>query len=527
MDLPGADMGVGPSRMVRATVWAVALICLAGAAAVTWFTLQHAYSLYDDAYIYLRYVDNLWRGCGLRFNCADAPVEGFTSPLYLALLTTGRLWTPDLETVTQVVGAVFMIAALVIPVAVGARLGHPWGPPGQVALAAAVALPLALDHHVLLNAVIGLETPVACVTVALLLAASLSDGRTGLRTALLLAVLARPECAAFVLFLPLLPEGRRLRYLAPLAGGLALVALARWLVFHDVAPNTFWAKSGGTREHLVLGGRYLWAVVTAHPLVLAAPLGLLAREHRPAITYLLSASALWLAFLVRAGGDTFEYGRLAMPLVPTLICLGVLGLATAAARIASALRIEPSTAGRLALGATLLVAAAAGTSATLRNHVPPSHGFDNVQRWSQVGRWLAARHPQDKLAVVPIGAIGYHSRAHVIDLVGLASREVAHAGRRLPPGMLTSKWIGHERHNTEWVLAQCPDLLVMTKWSRTPFRDLQATRAGFFAEWLLLRAIKEGRAPYDLHEAEVAPGVYWLMFRRRDQVGCPARRPPA
>ena len=63
----------------------------------------------------------------------------------------------------------------------------------------------------------------------------------------------------------------------------------------------------------------------------------------------------------------------------------------------------------------------------------------------------------------------------------------------------------------------------MTRWSTRPFHDLQATRAGFFAEWLVLRAIKEGRAPYDLYEAQVTPGIYWLMFRRRDRAGCPAR----
>jgi hypothetical protein len=454
-----ADAHTGGARE-RVARWLVALIAAGTAAAVVAFALQHAYSLYDDAYIYLRYVDNLARGCGLRFNCGEAPVEGFTSPLYLAVLALGRLLTPDLETVTQIAGTLFLVAALALPVWLAARLGRGFGPAGAVGLALAVALPLALDHHVLLNAVIGLETPLGCLAAAALLAAVLSPDQRGLRIVLPLAVLCRPEFAAFALLLPVLPRARRPRYLLPLAAAVALIVLGRWLVFHDLAPNTYWAKAGGTPDHLRLGARYLWELVEAHPLLVAAPLALLARETRPAVIYFLAGSALWLISVWRAGGDTFLYGRLAMPLVPALTCLAVFGLASAGVRAASSLRaLDP----RAAWGAVAALAAGLGVRAAVIHHLPPTHGFDNVQRWSAVGRWLRDHHPRDTLAVVPIGAIGYFSRAPVIDLVGLTSRAIARAGRGLPPGRLNRGWIGHERHNTEWVLAQCPDLLVMTK----------------------------------------------------------------
>lgn len=41
-------------------------------------------------------------GCGLRFNCAEAPVEGFSSPQYLAALVVGALFTHKIVTLTQV-----------------------------------------------------------------------------------------------------------------------------------------------------------------------------------------------------------------------------------------------------------------------------------------------------------------------------------------------------------------------------------------------------------------------------------------
>ena len=43
--------------------------------------------------IYLRYVRNLHAGCGPTFNCGQPPVEGFTSPLYLAVLWAGAAFT--------------------------------------------------------------------------------------------------------------------------------------------------------------------------------------------------------------------------------------------------------------------------------------------------------------------------------------------------------------------------------------------------------------------------------------------------
>jgi hypothetical protein len=80
--------------------------------------------------------------------------------------------------------------------------------------------------------------------------------------------------------------------------------------------------------------------------------------------------------------------------------------------------------------------------------------------------------------------------------------------------MLTRTWIGHEKQATDWVLAQKPDLLIFTRWREQPW-TLDDARAGFWAEWQLLHAIREGRAPYTVEPAEISPGVYWLVFRRR------------
>jgi arabinofuranosyltransferase len=482
-------------------------------AAVLAFALDHAFSLYDDAYIYLRYVQNLLSGHGLRFNAGDAPVEGFTSPLYLALLALGGLLTDDLEGLTQVLGTLLLTGALI-----ATALGG-WRPSLRVeseafceasAVVAATALVLGADHYVLLNSVIGLENPLAALVMTALGLVSLGERRRGLRTLLVHAILVRPEALVFVPALLLLPEGRRWRYWIPLVLALGVLALARWLLFQDILPNTYRAKSGGTWEHTRLGLAYLAEVFRDFPVLALAPLALLLPGARPGVSFVLAGTLFWFAFFLRSGGDTFHYSRLAFPLVPLLTLFGLAGLAALLHRLAARLRWRAIW----APFGVLVVAGALATRAALAHGLAPMHGFPNVQRWALVGRYLAHEHPGKSIATVPVGALSYFSGLRVIDLVGITSAPVARAGASVPPELLNRNWIAHERHHTEWVLSQKPDLIVMTEWRRHPWRDLHETRTGFYAEWLLLQAIKQGRAPYRLYDAEVAPGVHWLMFSR-------------
>lgn len=492
------------------------------------FVADHAYCLYDDAYIYMRYARNVAAGCGLRWNCDEAPVEGFTGPLYLAALVAGQRLVPDLETLSQVLGALFLTGAL-LGTALAALRRTPGGAARGACLALGAAFLLGADHYILLNAVIGLETALACLVLALLAAAALSERLTGLRCAVVLAILTRPEAALFALLLPLLPRARSLRYLAPLCAALGAVALARLLLFHDVLPNTYFAKSGGTYLHAVVGWRYLRGAVASFPVILLAPLALLRRDLRPGAAYLLAAALLWLAFFLRSGGDTFNYSRLAVPLVPPLTLLSLLGvLAAFDGLAAAAARRRPfGPLGALGPAAALTVAGGAGAYAAVAHHAAPMHGFRNVREYAAVGRYLAEHHRGQSVAAVPIGAIGYLSGLKIIDLVGLTSREVARAGRTVPPEMMSQDAIGHERHNTEWVLSQRPDLIVTTTWRTRraapppgrpdPWDDPRQVRSGIYAEQLLLREVAAGRAPYRVYNAEVAPGMYWILLQRTDR----------
>ncbi len=307
------------------------------------FVWQHHHSVYDDAFIYLRYVRNVHAGCGLRWNCTDPPVEGFSSPLYLALLLAGSVVTTKLVLLTTVVSTAALFGAGLLAI-VAAAPRRPGRPALAAASAIAIAAVLGLDHFVLLNGVIGLDSGLAALLVVATWA-SVDRGRPRLAAVVaVLAVLARPEALILAVLLPLFVRRARVAVIVIVLGGLLAMTLARWATFHDLLPNTYWAKSGGTTAHARLGAEYLLLLATDFPVVVLAPLALLDRRHRASSGYLLIASAVWCGLFLRTGGDTFAYSRLAFPLVPALAVLAVRGVCALLARRARTPRRSTDTA---------------------------------------------------------------------------------------------------------------------------------------------------------------------------------------
>jgi hypothetical protein len=486
------------------------------AAALAWFVRDHWGGVYDDTFIYLRYVRNLEAGCGLRFNCGDPPVEGFTGPLHLALLWLGGRFTSQLIDLSQILCTVGLAAALGLAVWAAVIAGRDAGRWRPAAIAVSVAAVLALDHFVLLNAITGMETALAAAAVTAIAIAALAERRWLLIAAVGAALVVRPECLVFAIALPIVPGLRRVKYLAAIAGIALAIAAARYSIFGSLAPNTYYAKAGGSWRHVELGLAYLGDAIADFPLAFAAPLALLlpAGPRRRACGYLLAASAAWLAFFLRSGGDTFEYSRLVFPLVPALTVLAVVGIAELAGRAVVVLRRAPTAlplAGELA---AVAVALACAGRAAVAHAIPPQGTSPRVVEWAATGRYLHDHFRGATVATVPIGAIGYYSRLPVLDLVGLTEPAIARAGRSVPDELLTKRWIGHERHCVECVLARAPDVIVTTMHRDRPWQSLAEARAGFYADWLLLQEIKAGRAPYQVRDAEVMPGDHILMFER-------------
>jgi hypothetical protein len=270
-------------RVARLTILAVGVALAILAIAVGRFARDHWGGVYDDAFIYLRYVKNLDAGCGLRFNCGDPPVEGFTGPLYLAVLWLGGRFTTQLIDLAQIVCTASLALALALAVWAAVVAGRGSAQPRLPAvLAVSVAAALALDPFALLNAITGMETALAAAAVTAIALAALAGRRWLLIAAIGGALLVRPETLVFAAALPILPAMRRPRTLIAMAAIVAAICAARYAVFGALLPNTYYAKAGGTWRHCELGLAYLAGAIADFPLASAAPLALLLPAAPPA-----------------------------------------------------------------------------------------------------------------------------------------------------------------------------------------------------------------------------------------------------
>lgn len=238
--------------------------------------------------------------------------------------------------------------------------------------------------------------------------------------------------------------------------GIPLMVLSAFLLgcyfyYGWALPNTFYAKIMLPRDFSVEGWEYLDSYMHTelhYPAVIfylaaliavlsAAPLKSMSRE----IMALFAAVALWLAYIIRIGGDFMEF-RLMVAILPLfhIACFAwlaqnlqkqrrLLWIALAVLGIASTTYHQQ----------TFHISNIMASLRTLNEQVTyPKHN------WQMVGKKLGelfynASSGDVKISVHTAGAIPYYSRLPTIDIYGLNSRWVAMNGVR------ASRNAGHRR----------------------------------------------------------------------------------
>jgi arabinofuranosyltransferase len=456
----------------------------------------------DDAFIALRYAKNLIEQHELAYNLGQR-VEGFTSPLWVVLVSTlGALGVP-LVSATRGLGA-------------AAGLGTFWAlclfwdelNPRAPWLVLPPALALAMSAPFAAWIFGGLETPLFVATFTLSLAsiarhAKLGDLRSCAWAALSVAfcTLCRPEGAmliaigSVVLCLPsqaAAAEPRLWRRLLVWALPISLLVGGyqsfRLRYYGYPLPNTFYVKTSGDGlwqrgvSYLgFAGSEFGWSVVGAcllSLLFLLVPNSLMPSryKHRSSLVLLLctaAAATIQLSYVARVGGDFLDLYRFLTPLLPAAFAIATCAGSVLFSALAGRPRIAvPVVAIALlaAHGHSQLAMAreatqvAASSRAALRLE---SLGWTRLYalRWQGIGRWLArAKVSTDSTAVGAAGALPYYSELPNLDLFGLNDLEVARHGR------IIGNRPGHQRFATmDYLFAQQPTFVFMSPES-TPLR---------------------------------------------------------
>jgi hypothetical protein len=423
----------------------------------------------DDAFIPCRYAIQFLHGNGWVMNPGEH-VEGYTSPLqlwYLTLLL--RFLSPD--------GAIF--AAKAVGFLLGlAVLAQTWAIvaciyPGvrRRWLSDVAVLLVALRPEFALSMTNVLETGFATWLLAGGVLRLLREDRdptdppaalySRMVTALWFAGagLARPELIPVFPLLTALQVYRKRSTTAATAPALtawaipvAALLLFRWSFYHDLLPNTYYAKQSGFFEAFFLG----WAYLVQYALPLALPFGMVAGpfalvalrrtgRHRGIFFALAGYVAL---FVLTSGGTWSMDGRFINPILPLLAASWVAPLVMfqersgkPMSRIVSMLRRRPV----LAFVAAFVLMDALPRAAIIAGHGIYLHDLafalqpaPPLTRWKccapggrrRIGEWIAAHAKpgqlvaQSEMGVIPM----MNPDIRFLDFRGLTDRTIAHMG---------------------------------------------------------------------------------------------------
>jgi hypothetical protein len=413
--------------------------------------LQWSWTPMEDASMLLRYAQHLAAGNGIRWSLNQAPVDGATDFLYMALIAAlSRLFHTDVVTASRCLNIAAQLGSVALIYTGARRLG------GTRWLSATAAL------YLIAGPFTGLAT--ACFGAPLFAFFLLACWAAGLRYALraptwttalsmgtlgLLAGLTRPEgvlIAALLLIATIYLSSStnrvpRVRIFGPgFAGSIPLLiahALLfgligtayfawHWHYFSYPLPNPFYIKGDGhlypySVEHAAMN--LVTLLLPALPLV---PLGWLSpatRRLTNALVFLLIAFALMWVLLSNQNNHFFRFQYALVPLV-------LMTVPTLANGVTSLLGAQGPDFGTR-VGSARIPLTLAAVLATLGSMLYISHTFDYYRATEQGMRTFALRlQPLAArgytMAVTEAGALPLYSQWNAIDALGLNDAYVAH-----------------------------------------------------------------------------------------------------
>jgi arabinofuranosyltransferase len=460
----------------------------------------------DDAYISFQYARSFVEGDGLVFN-PDERVEGFSNPLWTMLLALVARTGREIEAVAPLLSCAAAVLSIVVflllllrayPVSASTDRRSSTLIVGSLTFAYASSFPLAF------YATSGLETApyVLCLLVgAALHLRAVSRGSGWAHYASLAAFLAgalmRPEgigfllvSVAFLLFRVRTLSGRLIAALF-LSVFAYLTALSiRFEYYGGFVPNTYFAKPPATLHYLspiTTGLQYLSRFLTQSGVVLMLVLALVIpqdQRKRYAWVYLWALAAYQIFFMVYVGADVLRFDRFTVPLAPWIYALAAMGLLGFVD--GSEERGRRFTRRTAVVGVAILAALNAGQAARAHGRLC-FHDWMHAHVHRAVGRMLGELVPPGaEIVANEVGAIRYHSRRPVVDMLGLTDKTVAEIRYRSfqEYGVGSSPW--SVQAVTAYLLDRNPECIVLPSEGILSLDDKEKYRGTMHPLWYAL-----------------------------------------
>ncbi|MGZ3387337.1 MAG: hypothetical protein ACXVB5_20830 [Isosphaeraceae bacterium] len=428
--------------------------------------------LQDDAYISLRYADNLVHGHGLTFNPA-ARVEGYSDFLWVLLMAGALKVSIDPLIFVKVAG---FLSGLLLIVATW-RFSETFSEmPPHLRIAAPIA---GVAGPIAFASIGGLETAPFALLILLAAYRYLKECQqpNHLSVSPLIFLAAALMRVDGVLFFAMtaghllttrlanrtVPGRRDLSYLALFVVPFIVYWVWRSEYYGYLLPNTFYAKTGLSFGYIIRGVKYLVDFLPLYggPLLIFVPLLILKNDRWSVHGYLLTLIAGWCVYTIWIGGDGLVMFRFVAPIIAPAAFLmqEATGQVLSVGGLPSRLRRLRLTAPMLEVASCIGMLAIVGVGWLHSSAVSAMKANSELdQSRVEMGKWLGQEaKPGDTLAVAAAGAIPYFSGLPTIDMLGLNDVHIAHKG-----GRDTSSGAGHDRFDTNYVLSQSPTFIVLS-----------------------------------------------------------------
>ena len=486
-------------------------VSIAIAAVLAWWNRF----LQDDAFISFRYARHLAAGHGLVWNVGEPPIQGFTNPLWTLLMALAIRIGLDPVPVSQGLGLVCFVVTLSFAGKLASVLT------GARRVGVAVVFALGLNASFNAYATGGLETQSQAMFVTMVAFGvartgerwfAIASGAAGLAlwTRLDSGLIVAPLLLVAVIAVWRERSGRlALATIVPVTALAAGLAVFSWVTFHQLLPNTFYAKTGTVDAALARGGvGYVLSFVMNYQLTpilgVAFFLGrLLLKRMPPLMAALVAIVVAWMVYVIAIGGDFMEY-RLFVPVMSLGGVLAAWLLHAAGERfvwLLSATSVA-SSAFYFTRMRGLPAIDEAGQVETVQGL--DAHLTDHNQDWVEVGRGVRraflACDPGVKLGVMAAGAIPYYSDFRTVDMLGLNDPWVARHG------LTFGSRPGHRRIASLSYLVSKEVNIVLHPWARLdPERTfVDYTRANVAARYAPLSSPDEVPADASIIEIPIA-----------------------
>lgn len=462
----------------------VILVYLAGCA----YVFSHTA---DDAYISLRYAENLVHHGQLSFNPGDSPAEGYSN-FFLVLIEafSAALGFPYPVLVPKLVGLLSGIAVIILSWAMASIIGvaNGW-------LRLLSCLAVATSTPFIVWAVGGLET---VLFTALVMAgmgfylASLDQPGRGFcllsDLCFLLSALTRPEGILFwgLTYLFTLARWKTTVRKERVGSGvlfftmfLLYLAWKLWY-FGDVLPLTYYAKEANpSLAGFLEGFRRLWNLLKIdlnllYPafFCLATVRALARREIK--LVYLVLPNLAYAVYVLSMGDKvSMNYVfRFWVPLLPAAYLVAARGMEVALATIPPSLRryahflVVIAMAGHLALGTASLHRAWNKDVEFGGPGVFSGIGLGYLQEqmnecYLAMGVWLSQNAPRDaKVVIVDVGLVPYYSKLRTIDVYSLVNKEIVLLKRERRKRRGSPEWWTLTKRLVDVVFRENPEYII-------------------------------------------------------------------